>query len=77
MGVERPGREADHSPLYSAEAKNAWSFTSPPKYASTVWCSVRSENFSCHFTIYEGKSKSNGLLQKKKKKSSLTVNIHT
>jgi hypothetical protein len=27
-GVKRPGREADHSPPSSAEAKNAWSYTS-------------------------------------------------
>jgi hypothetical protein len=29
-GVKRPGREADHSPLYSVEIKNAWSYTSIP-----------------------------------------------
>jgi hypothetical protein len=29
-GVKRLGREADHSPLCSAEAKNAWSHTSTP-----------------------------------------------
>jgi hypothetical protein len=29
-GVERPGREADHSPLPSTEVKNAWSYTSTP-----------------------------------------------
>jgi hypothetical protein len=27
-GIKRPGREADHSPLTSAEAKNEWSYTS-------------------------------------------------
>jgi len=26
--VERPGREANHSPPHSAEIKNAWSYTS-------------------------------------------------
>jgi hypothetical protein len=30
LGVKRPGREADHSPLSSAEVKNAWSYTSTP-----------------------------------------------
>jgi hypothetical protein len=30
LGVKRPGREADHSPQYSAEVKNAWSYTSIP-----------------------------------------------
>jgi hypothetical protein len=28
MGVKRPGRETDNSPLSSAEVKNAWSYTS-------------------------------------------------
>jgi hypothetical protein len=30
LGIKRPGREADHSPLSSAEVKNAWSYTSTP-----------------------------------------------
>jgi hypothetical protein len=31
-GAKRPVREADHSRLFSAEAKNAWIYTSiPPK----------------------------------------------
>jgi len=30
LQVERPGREADHLPPPSAEAKNAWSYTSTP-----------------------------------------------
>jgi hypothetical protein len=30
LGVKRPGREADHSPPSSAEAKNAWTYTSTP-----------------------------------------------
>jgi len=29
-GVNRPGREADHSSPFSAEARNLWSYTSPP-----------------------------------------------
>jgi len=29
-GVKRPGREADHSPPYGDEFKNAWSYTSTP-----------------------------------------------
>jgi hypothetical protein len=29
-GVKRPGREAIHSPLSSAEVKNAWSYIPPP-----------------------------------------------
>jgi hypothetical protein len=30
LGVNLPGREADHSPPSSAEVKNAWSYTSTP-----------------------------------------------
>jgi hypothetical protein len=29
--VERPGREADHSPPSSAKVKNAWSYTFTPR----------------------------------------------
>jgi len=30
LEVKRPEREADHSPLFSAEVKNAWNYTSTP-----------------------------------------------
>jgi hypothetical protein len=30
LGVKQPGCEADHSPQWSAEVKNAWSYTSTP-----------------------------------------------
>jgi hypothetical protein len=30
LGVKRPGREADHPPLSSAEVMNAWRYTSTP-----------------------------------------------
>jgi hypothetical protein len=30
LGVKQPEREADHSPPYSAEVKNEWSYTSSP-----------------------------------------------
>jgi hypothetical protein len=32
-GVNRPGREADHSPPTSAEVKEMWIYTSTPPYA--------------------------------------------
>jgi hypothetical protein len=32
-GVKLPGREADHSPPASAEAKKMWIYTSAPPYA--------------------------------------------
>jgi hypothetical protein len=30
LGVERQGREADHSPLSSADVKNVWGYTFNP-----------------------------------------------
>jgi len=30
LGVKRPGCEADHSPPFRAEVKNAWNYTSTP-----------------------------------------------
>jgi hypothetical protein len=32
LGVKRPGREADHAPSASAEAKKMWIYTSTPLY---------------------------------------------
>jgi hypothetical protein len=43
VGVKRPAREADHLPPSSAEV-NTWSYTSPPQYASMVWCSVKKKH---------------------------------
>jgi hypothetical protein len=52
LGVKRPGREADHSPLSSAEVKNAWSYTSTPQYVFRAWCLVKHrDNFT--FTIHD------------------------
>jgi hypothetical protein len=31
LGAKRQGREADHSPEFSAEVKNVWSYTSTPR----------------------------------------------
>jgi hypothetical protein len=36
--VEQPGREADHSPTYSAEVKNAWLYTSISPPVLMAWC---------------------------------------
>jgi hypothetical protein len=41
LGVKRKEREVDHSPLYSAEVKNAWSYTLTPQYAFMALCSVK------------------------------------
>jgi hypothetical protein len=35
-GVKRPRREADHSPTFSAEVKNAWLYISTSNMSS--WC---------------------------------------
>jgi hypothetical protein len=35
--VKRPGRHDDHSPPFSAEVKNEWSFTSTPPYTFMAW----------------------------------------
>jgi hypothetical protein len=43
MWIKRPGREADHSPLSSAEVKNAWSYTSTPPSAFMSWCWVKAQ----------------------------------
>jgi hypothetical protein len=36
-GIKRPGHEAEHLPPCSAEAKEAWSYTSTPLYVFMVW----------------------------------------
>jgi hypothetical protein len=36
LGVERLGREADHSPQSRAEVKNSWSYTCIPQYVFKV-----------------------------------------
>jgi hypothetical protein len=39
--VNRPGREADHSPSSSDEVKNAWNYTFTPPYVFVSWCLVK------------------------------------
>jgi hypothetical protein len=38
LGVERPGREADHSSLSNSVVKNA---RTPPKYVFMAWCMIK------------------------------------
>jgi hypothetical protein len=40
----RPGREADRSPPSSTEVRNAWSYTSTPRYVFMAWCLVKLHN---------------------------------
>jgi hypothetical protein len=52
LGVKRPGREADHSPLSSDEVKNAWRYTSTSQYAFMAWCLFkRRDKFTFTFTF--------------------------
>jgi len=39
MGVQRPERETDHSPPYSAEVKKWVELYLHSQYAFMVWCS--------------------------------------
>jgi hypothetical protein len=40
-GIKRPGHEADHSPPFSADVKNAWSYTSIHQYDFMTRCVVK------------------------------------
>jgi len=40
-GVKWPGREADHSPTYNAEVKNAWSYNSTSPYVFMAWYLIK------------------------------------
>jgi hypothetical protein len=58
LGVKRPGREAYHSLLSSAEVKNVWSYTSTLQYVFMAWCLVKHrDNFTClpfiHYIWYD------------------------
>jgi hypothetical protein len=53
MGVKRPGREADHSSVSSAEVKNRWSHTSTHKYVLMMWCSVEKKHREFYFTFHD------------------------
>jgi hypothetical protein len=51
LGVKRQKREAHHSPPYSAEVKNAWSYTPALTYVFIAWCLVKhTDNFIFIFT---------------------------
>jgi hypothetical protein len=52
LGVKRPGRDADNSPLSSAEVKNVWSYTSTPLYVFMAWYWVKhGDKFAFTFTF--------------------------
>jgi hypothetical protein len=49
LGIKRPGRETGHSPPFSAEVKNAWSYTFIPIYVFMALCLVKHRD---KFTFY-------------------------
>jgi len=51
VGVNRRGREVDHSHPSSAEVKNVWSYNSTPQYAFSAWCSVKKRRDNFTFTV--------------------------
>jgi hypothetical protein len=56
-GVKRPRHEAEHSPRFRPEVKNAWSYTCGPQYVFMAWRLIKQEirlhgsNFTLHFTV--------------------------
>jgi hypothetical protein len=51
--VKRPGREAGHSPPFSADVKNVWGYASTPPYVFMAWCLIKhKENFTFTFTLW-------------------------
>jgi len=54
LGVKRPTHESDHSPLSSAEVKNAWSCTSAPNTPSWRGAQLKkkhTDNFTLLYVI--------------------------
>jgi hypothetical protein len=49
LRVKRLGREADHSPSFSAEVKIVWSCTTAPYYIFMAWCLAKHRD---NFTFY-------------------------
>lgn len=47
-GVKAVGHEADHSLLSKAEVKNAWSYTSSPRYTFVLWCFIYKQERPLH-----------------------------
>jgi hypothetical protein len=57
--VNRPEREADHSPPFSAKVKNTWSYTSTPPCVLLSRCLIKHrEKFAFSFTIGTEKGES-------------------
>jgi hypothetical protein len=52
LGVKWPGREADHSPSSSAEAKECMELYLGPQYAFMTWGSIESTGATLPFILY-------------------------
>jgi hypothetical protein len=52
--VKRPGREVDHSPPASAEAKKMWIYTSIPPYTFMVYCLISQAQEQFTFLFNKG-----------------------
>jgi hypothetical protein len=70
-GIQRQGREANHSPPSSAEVKNAWSYTSTPQYPFMASCLVKHRN-NFIFTL-----KISGHLYKSQSFSLFLIRLHS
>jgi len=52
LTIKRPGREGEHSPPFSADVKNACSYTSDP-FSTNLWrCVGKKKDAEGHFYIY-------------------------
>jgi hypothetical protein len=51
-GVKRPGREGDHSPPTSAEAKKIWMYISTPPYAFMAYAQLVKHRDNFTFTLF-------------------------
>jgi len=54
-GAKRTGRKGDHSPPYSTEVKNAWSYTSTAQYAFMAWYSDKTSTGTILHLPFGGK----------------------
>jgi hypothetical protein len=52
LGVKRPGREAAHSPPFSAEVKKRGAILLLPQYAFMAWCLVREQGQLYFILLY-------------------------
>jgi hypothetical protein len=50
LGLKRQDREADYTPPFTVEVKNAWNYASTPKYVFMAWYLVKhTDSFTFYF----------------------------